>query len=125
MEYNIYNRNSVGYVIRTLNINAAPLFLLLLKTSIPPTTKGMEFEDLAFRCMSNITQTLDRYIGNDIWREIKGGQSFFTCSQINAFGLSEVTEARSKLRVGCGDGRKGRGYGCLANGSERAAAYGR
>jgi hypothetical protein len=55
MEYNIYNRNSVGYVIRTSKINAAPLFLLLLKTSIPPTTKDMEFEDLAFRCMSDIT----------------------------------------------------------------------
>ena len=55
MEYNIYNRISVGYVIRTSKMNVAPLFLLLLKTSIPPTAKDMEFEDLAFCHMSNIT----------------------------------------------------------------------
>ena len=66
-----------------------------------------------------------RYIRDDIRGEIKGGQSFFTCSQINAFGLSEVTEARSKLRVGRGDGRKGRGHVCLPNGSDRVVAYGR
>jgi len=54
---------------------------------------------------------LDRYIGGDIWGEIKGGQSYFTCSQINAFGLSEVTEARSKLRVSLGE--RGRDTGAL------------
>jgi len=55
MEYNIYNQKSVSYVIRTSKINAGLLFLLLLKTSIPPMAKDMEFENLAFRRMSNIT----------------------------------------------------------------------
>jgi hypothetical protein len=88
----MYNQ-VISYVIGTSKSNAAPFFLLLLKASIPSTAKDMKLEDLAFHRLSDITQTLDRYVGDDIWGEIKRDQSFFTRSQINAFRLREVTEA--------------------------------
>ena len=92
-EYDIYNQVSISYVNGTSKSNAALFFLLLLKVSIPSTTKDMELEDLAFCRMRDITQMVDRYIRDDIWGEIKRDQSLFTHSQINAFHLHEVTEA--------------------------------
>ena len=60
-EYDMYNQVSISYVNGMSKSNVVPFFLLLLKVSIPSTTKDMELEDLAFCCMNDITQTVDRY----------------------------------------------------------------
>ena len=93
VEYDMYNQVSISYVNGMSKSNVVSFFLLLLKVSIPSTTKDMELEDLAFCHMRDITQMVDRYVRDDIWGEIKRDQSLFTHSQINAFHLRKVTEA--------------------------------